>query len=1037
MEPLEARQLLAVDAELLNDIHLGTYVTGAGGAPTGFTEVGSAVYFTAPDDASSNRLWRTDGTSTGTAPVFGVAATNLTNVSGTLYFSAGTELYKSDGTSSGTSVLKSFLANLNGGESVGALTNVGGTLFFRGRTSEAGVELWRSDGTSSGTELVRDIFPGATESFITDLLSFNNRLYFLAQESFSAKTLWQSDGTSTGTIPVVDVPRCSNLTNLGGTLLFTSLPNASSPERQLWRSDGTSSGTTLAVDMGQFSMSTQPGSSANVAGLLYFSGYSNASGQELWATDGTSSGTRLVRDIHPGTSGGFPADSSPGELTNVGGALFFSANDGTGKKLWRSDGTCSGTMLVRGPTMPDGMRAYDRAEFSGLLYFRCEGELWRSDGTSTGTALVRDIRAGGNSLPRELRNVGGLLYFYANDGWTGAETWVSDGTSAGTRLLRDLTTRTGSSLSVAAPYDFTIVADRVFFSAQVGNDGGPRLWRTDGTSSGTTQVASDSGEPVIWSAAITNWNGTLVVAGSGALARAGTDSPTQMIRAFGVNGNLANLTPVGDTLFFTAFDSDHGTELWKTDGTCSGTVLVRDIVPGGYNGYLYSSVPRSLTNLGGKLLFSTNPDFFPGPPGSFELWQSDGSCSGTTLVKEIYPGTGKPDLSDLTVVGDMAYFAASDGPGSDSRGLWKTDGTSSGTVKIASINPANLTNVNGTLYFTVSTFFPGDERKSGLWKSDGTSTGTVQILSFRIGRLTLAGDKLFFNLASGANQTTLHCYDTAASSTLTLRTFPTFSKSGDIAPVGVGSVYYFAANDVATGVELWRSDGTASGTILVEDIRPGAASSYPQYLRNGRGTLYFAANDGWHGIEPWGVRPEVPPPILGDANGDGQVGTADYAIWAATFGQQGAGLAADFDGNGEVGTGDYAHWAANFGKTAGGTGSAARAIIPGLIPAAASGAPNAVLGRTSLGGNPAPSVGRKFAAALAKHAGNLTSGEANRALPARPTVATRGAAPATGPPGPANSPGGANLMTGREGSSNAVTATRAADWLFTRLGRRS
>ncbi len=57
------------------------------------------------------------------------------------------------------------------------------------------------------------------------------------------------------------------------------------------------------------------------------------------------------------------------------------------------------------------------------------------------------------------------------------------------------------------------------------------------------------------------------------------------------------------------------------------------------------------------------------------------------------------------------------------------------------------------------------------------------------------------------------------------------------------------------------------------------------------------------------------PLLVGDANGDCSVGAADYAIWAAQFGQSGVALSADFDGNGSVGTADYALWAANFGKT--------------------------------------------------------------------------------------------------------------------------
>ncbi len=53
------------------------------------------------------------------------------------------------------------------------------------------------------------------------------------------------------------------------------------------------------------------------------------------------------------------------------------------------------------------------------------------------------------------------------------------------------------------------------------------------------------------------------------------------------------------------------------------------------------------------------------------------------------------------------------------------------------------------------------------------------------------------------------------------------------------------------GSELWKSDGTAAGTVLVKDIRQGGSSSVPQFLTNVNGTLYFSANDGVKGSELW------------------------------------------------------------------------------------------------------------------------------------------------------------------------------------------
>ena len=69
---------------------------------------------------------------------------------------------------------------------------------------------------------------------------------------------------------------------------------------------------------------------------------------------------------------------------------------------------------------------------------------------------------------------------------------------------------------------------------------------------------------------------------------------------------------------------------------------------------------------------------------------------------------------------------------------------------------------------------------------------------------------------------------------------------------------FFTADDGTTGRELWKSDGTAAGTVLVKDINPGSASSDPSYLTNVNGTLFFTADDGT-GVRSSG-RATAPPP---------------------------------------------------------------------------------------------------------------------------------------------------------------------------------
>jgi ELWxxDGT repeat protein len=293
----------------------------------------------------------------------------------------------------------------------------------------------------------------------------------------------------------------------------------------------------------------------------------------------------------------------------------------------------------------------------------------------------------------------------------------------------------------------------------------------------------------------------------------------------------------GDFFYFTANDQNHGEELWVSDGTLTGTFMIKDINPGSEAGDL-----RHLTDVN-SILYFTADDGVSG----LELWKTDGTEIGTAMVKDINSGDGHSNPIRLTNVSNTLYFSATDGAHGEE--LWKSDGTDIGTKMVkdtcagsCAAYPWDITPLGNVVFFTVNDGVHGRE----IWVSDGTSSGTVLlkdinpegsgVLSNFVppNDLTAVGNTLYFHADDGNGPELWKTDGTNIGTQMVKDIFDdTTAASGDpgvLKMVAIDNILYFVIQSDGNSAspsydgcdkELWRTDGTELGTFMVKDIDDG------------------------------------------------------------------------------------------------------------------------------------------------------------------------------------------------------------------------
>lgn len=767
--------------------------------------------------------------------------------------------------------------------------------FFVASATPYGAEFWITDGTTEGTKVIDGLRPGSGSSDPQNVTVIGSRIYFTADNGDSAagRELYEFDpalrdwrfGTGANDAfkrraNIASGSASSNpalFTVLNGQLYFRAQTSttAGAENFEIYRWDPAVPATAPVV-ITNFTAATTVIANLTAVGTdrLFFTANDTTAttviGNELYCY--ATSGTVTALDVLAGPDSSNPASlvSLDADGTGPGAArLFFQASQAAAtplnQELFVSDGTVAGTVLFKdiqsgtGSGLPQNLYVHTRTTAGNpqVLYFSAASsatnqELWSTNAAGTDVALLKEIRSGSNaSTPAAFASLGDLVLFSANDGTTGVEPWKTDGTALGTVLLANINT-TGSNSS---PTRFTTVGNTSYFRA-AGPGVGTELYKTDGT---TVTLVKDI---------LTGGTGS----DSGTTA---ADQPQMM--ALGSSQLLLAATNG------TVSGTGAGIELWSSDGTESGTVLLKDANGPG------DSEPRRFVRLGDIMYFTATH-----PANGHELYSSSGTAASTQDLSDasLRLGATGSDPQWLKVWNNKLYFSADTGttggtaPGNNTgRELWVYDPAVSddgGTAHnerfslVADINngtgnssPTQLTEFNGKLYFAASTATLGYE----LYVYDGvaapvratTSELRVGASDPAISNLFVFGDYLYFTATDGTNGTELYRLEKSAAdfekmdlsntgggAPLTASSAPSrFCVVPDMAsgPFVGQDVLFFVASDGVVGEELWIINPNTNLPVMVANINTTTEvavstqrSSSPRDMIAFKGLLFFDAN---------------------------------------------------------------------------------------------------------------------------------------------------------------------------------------------------
>lgn len=907
---------MALPPALLKDLDPAAADTTAGSFPQfPYQLANNVVLFYATDPVNGAELWRTDGTAAGTFLVKDLAAgadeswirVNIGTAivaktqyapanGGKAYFwaqsnSVAGELHITDGTAAGTN----FITDLAPGSSYGvgaifgdneleldiSLVSIGGQAYYTGDNITNGAEFFTTDGIT--TSLIADMQAGVNDGAAHFFTVVGNKIAFVATDgTASGYEMYVYDTTQPinwnpgGNNKLGNPKRMSDLNGTAdgayefmrsvaaGNFVYFMATDAGGVSNNLWRFDISATNpaldqtNTAAVTTDRLTVqATQISPTVNTARVQFTPTVVTGGGQTrvFWiANGGDNLNTRLWAHNPAGTMPNQQAVSQTGIFprrgTVLGSKLLYAANSGSYGSATTNQTAYPGGAAAA-PKRGYELYALDVATQTGL--FGGNQDFMIRDlnpGPASGLGMVLPTQATGQSLPQ------GFLfptYMYAKNG----KVWYN-GTAIGNNFL-PLGGTNGNG--TVYPTGYTAAND-TGGAAQLADAATTAVqpYLSDGTLAGTPNT------PILFMNPL-----------------GGPQTP-------GANAFLFEVEKLNNTqVVFSGFTPASGRELWKSDGTGAGTVIVADIAADFSDSFpaLWTSMPETQgdpTLASRDTRLYQNRIFFNAftPTSGRELWTAVGvpftgtSASSTTQVAEINTTAGSGSnpayLTPVQMIDGTwrLFFGATTTPvGSTTVGsgfepyslTMTTDGFPNPPAQIADLNPgvangfAAFTNNNLSLagvtmgQINGEYVFIGNNGTSGreLFRTDGTAAPTL-IADLNPGTGTTGPNPALGFMADNT--------------TNVFATFPELIQlSGNrMAFAGVDGV---SSQDLAASTTqgvgepyLLKSDFTYQ---LLNDLNPGTgagsgASDFaevPVTANHPQGALLFFADDGTLGKEPY------------------------------------------------------------------------------------------------------------------------------------------------------------------------------------------